>query len=159
MPTRVNPRHRDFSAVEIAPDEEGPTFTLAGELLHCLPMVPPGAFKDLRSDLDYDACYDFIRSVLVDEDQPRYDEVMRRRRAPVSDETDEEAPRPYTIVKLSTLYDITMWLLGRDGGGLSPFAPEHASGSSNGRARTPSKSANDTSPTASDSAPSASTTT
>lgn len=122
MPNR---RHREFTAIE--PNDDGPTFTLAGELFHCLPLIPAGVFRDLPDALnDLDGLYDFVRAVLVEDDRDRFDEVTHR---------------VDLIVPAISISEIARWLIDIEGGGLSPFAPVPVSTSSNGHATTRSTSA------------------
>jgi hypothetical protein len=71
-------RHADFPVDEVDPEAEGPTFTLAGETFRCLPEMPAGAFLSLPADniVTYTAAGRFIRAVIVEEDEPKFDAVL-----------------------------------------------------------------------------------
>lgn len=75
-------RHADFPVEEVAPDAEGPTFTLAGETLRCLPEMPAGAFLDLPADnfVTYRVAGVFIRACLVEEDEAKFDAVLANKK-------------------------------------------------------------------------------
>lgn len=75
-------RHADFPVEDVDPEAEGPTFTLAGETLRCLPEMPAGAFLDLPADniITYSAAGRFIRASIVEDDEPKFDAVLANKK-------------------------------------------------------------------------------
>lgn len=71
-------RHADFPVPEVDPNAEGPTFDLAGETFRCLPEMPAGAFLGLPADgiVTYSAAGRFIRAVLVEADEAKFDAAL-----------------------------------------------------------------------------------
>lgn len=79
----------DAARLERRREREPAQFRLGGETFTCLPVVPIGFALDLATlalgpedDPDIAAAYaltSFIDNVLVDEDRPRFQELLRRR--------------------------------------------------------------------------------
>ena len=123
-------RDFDLARRERAAKRRPVTFTLGGERFTLLPIVPLGAAFDLEDapepDVDQPnairALARMVRECLIDDDQPRWDALLRRRDDPID---------PEAILEVGV--EVTEAYAGR------PTKP--STGSSGGRARTgrPSK--------------------
>lgn len=127
------PPHKDFGAYEPDDDDEGPTFTLAGELFHCLPEMPGGAFVNIAS-VNPDDMSRFIRRCLVPEDRRRFDDLLVRDLdyTPSPGEVDRGEVRRAPIVEPDRLVAVVRWLVASDGGAISPFVEARQSRSQPG---------------------------
>jgi len=93
-------RHKAFSFSNES--KEQVTFELAGEQFTCIPDVPGGVLSDFIGDAGEGtfraapAMVDLVKSILIDEDVPRFERLIRSKTV---------------MVPLETLIEVVAWLV------------------------------------------------
>lgn len=74
------PRYKVFDAEKKKGKKPDPVkFSLAGEEFECLPALPAGVVADLPEMISTRALIGFIKGVLIDGDDERFEEAIHRR--------------------------------------------------------------------------------
>lgn len=96
-------RHRDFSVASETRKKQPVTFTLEGQEFECVEEAPAAALTDFLGDVAGDhvgrsaaALVSFITSVLIDEDVPRFLDLVHSKE---------------TIIPIETVGEIVTWLV------------------------------------------------